>query len=188
MISKKQFAMETKLKSRSLQVTFKPGVKQSCRANNYFVSIGNEMVDLFLRRLTPRQYRITEPTGDFMPLRIWSDEVLLDEHNKEDFIGWINQLMKDISTISSDKWGLSELREIIERWSQPEEPMSNYFIEHMKQSHGVPLWNYQPKQSFIVLGGRVSMVSDKKLMFIQIDEGMSGMSIIGKGSYLFETG
>lgn len=180
--------METKQKSRSLRVSFKPGLKQSFRANNYFVTLGNEMVDGLVKELKPRQYRLMITEGDEMALLIWSNQIVLDENTKDYFSPWIMQLIREIDLIASGKLELGGLRDIVERWIRPSDPRTTYFIEHMQQSHGKILWKYQPKHSFIVLGGRICMVSSRKMLFAEVQEGLCGLSIIGKGSYLFETG
>lgn len=166
------------------RVSFKSGTKQSLQAAGYFSSTAEEAMEDVLAGLTARQYAISLHDGSTLRLRIWSSAIF-DEQDMPELLEWLQGIHKDIILLHGEVKHQDLLPQIVENWLTTRHGGVNFFMEQSDGDEpGSP--EAMADLSIGVLGGRTVMISTDTFMFTQLQDGVHGLAIANKGSYLIE--
>jgi len=168
----------------ALNVSFKPGMKQSLLAARYFNTTAEEAMDGLIASATPRQYLISVQDGTSLRVRIWS-EIGLEEEQMGELLDWLRGVQGDIRTIQSGSTNAHDHASVVEKWVAERHGIADLFLEQLDPTTSSKA-DMEPDLSLGVLGGRTVMISTNTLMFSRLQEGVFGLSIAQRGSYLIE--
>ena len=166
------------------RVSFKSGTKQSLQAAGYFSSAAEEAMEGVIAGLTARQYVINLHDDSKLRLRIWSNAIL-DEQDMPELLAWLQGIHKDVILLHDDARHDSRLPHMVENWTMARHGGVNFFMEQF-DGEAPESPDTVADLSIGVLGGRTVMISTNTFMFTQLQDGVHGLAIANKGSYLIE--
>lgn len=170
----------------TFRISFRSGIKQSFQATKYFRSVAEGLTNMFIPTLEPRQYVVGFPTGEMLPLRVWSSVKGLDDRLDE-LLEWVGSLHRDIRSLHRGATRDRELQHMVRNWLDIHCDGETFFLEQFPPSRS-PEFDDEaaPDLSIGVLGGHTVMVSTDTLMYVRLDDDVYGLALARHGSYLLE--
>ena len=171
-------------RNMALNVTFKPGTKQSLVAARYFNGTAEEAMNAVIAGFSPRLYRIMLQDDASIDLRIWS-ETEFEEEEIQGLLEWLRELYQDVKVLNRPVLEQAEFEQVVLGWLAKRDTLLNFFLEQLADDDSEDT-QVEPELSLGVLGGHTVMISTNTVMFTQLEPGIHGLSIAQRGSYLLE--
>ena len=168
----------------SLRVTFKPGALQSMHAARYFNEAAGNLLEGWIERLEAQLYTMGLEDGSTMHLHVWSEEELNEDQLQQLFV-WLMVLNEDIARSQKGRLREEEVRRMVANWLAFRHGGISFLAERSVLPSGGAAGE-RAELSLGVIGGRTVLVSTETMMFTRLTEGVYGLTMAGKGSYLVE--
>jgi hypothetical protein len=168
----------------SLRLSFKPGALQSLQAADYFTGAVTNLLEGWVDRLEPQLYLFDAEDGGTVHLRVWSD-VGHDEAQVHHLITWLLLVEEDLGVLSEKRLSEDELRRVLANWLTLRHDGGSFLVERSVLPAG-GAEGERLELSCGVLSGRTVLVSTESMMFAQLNTGLYGLTVAGRGSYLVE--
>lgn len=167
-----------------MHISYKPGVRQSQLAANYFQEAIEGVLESMIDGLGVHDHRIQADQGPCLNLRVWSAQPLL-EHELNELFEWMLSLRADIHSLHEAPDDVDGVAAKVVDWLQVRLGGADLFVELSI----VPGEETEDDGLEFVLGmvrGRSVVVSTDTLLFTWLDQDIFGLALAGNGSYLLE--
>lgn len=168
----------------SLRVSFKPGALQSLQAADYFTGAASTLLEGWVERLEQHVYLFDAEEGGTTSLRVWS-EAEHDEAHLQHLLVWLMIVREDLQRLGEGRPQEEEVRGMLANWLALRHGGGSFLVEQALLPAGGSSGE-RLELSCGVLGGRTVLVSTGSLMFTRLNEGLYGLTVAGRGSYLVE--
>lgn len=166
-----------------MRISYKSGAMQSLQAASYFNDAVGTMVEGWLERTEERLYAIDTEEGGEVQLRIWSS-MDIGAEDLHRLMVWLTIVQEDLERAHEIGSEAGRLEQLVKNWLAVRHDAADLFIEQATLKPGATVALAQ--LSMLILGGRTVMVSSDSLMFTRLHEGVFGLTLAGRGSYLLE--
>lgn len=167
-----------------LRITFEPGAMQSLQAASYFNGVIAHTVEPWLERWGARTYAMDTGEGAALRWRIWSEDDWSGEELSTLFV-WLLILREDIERLQERMLEPEAVAGMVSNWLAMRHDGRGFFLEESVldvEGHA----QAEPRLTLGVLEGRTVMISTDELMFTGLSDGLFGLAVAGRGSYLVE--
>lgn len=168
----------------SLRLSFKPGALQSLHAADYFNGAATALLEGWVERLEQHTYLLDAEDGGTMHLRVWS-EAEHDEERLHRLFVWLMIIHEDLRKLGEGRPQDEQVRRMLANWLALRHGGGSFLVEQSVLPAGGAV-DERMELSCGVLGGRTVLVSTESLMFTRLHEGIYGLTVAGRGSYLVE--
>jgi hypothetical protein len=165
------------------KVTFKPGWRQAADAADYFNGLAAELVRVIVGRTIPRLYLIAESGHRQLTVLLWVQDH--SSHNLPDLVPLLRALNTDAIRLARAQVAESLVMDFIKAVMSLRVDDGQCFAEVFSSPRAF-MSGRDPLLSIAVEGGRMTLVSAAKLLFVQQTDELFGMTIADHGSYLVE--
>lgn len=170
----------------AFRISFRSGIKQSLQATRYFRSVADGLTVALIPAMRPRQYMVGFPSGEILPLRVWSIADRFDGH-LDALLDWLSTLHRDIRALHRGGTRTRELQRMVRNWLDIHCEGETFFLEQFPPSRSSSFDpDGSPDLSIGVLGGHTVMVSSNTVMYVRLEDDVYGLSLARHGSYLLE--
>lgn len=159
--------------------TFKQGKEQAQRANHYFQGIASEWIVDRSNELVPRQYILQESGWPDLHVRVWSTGH--DGDSLRRMLPWIRRVQRKLGKLAAPG---GDPRNILPGLLQSHVSHAWCFIEVLGRKFFTP-----DEEQVLTLGvenGRLVLLSSPTVMLIELQEGLLGLTVHERGSWLIE--
>lgn len=167
-----------------LRLSFKPGALQSLQAADYFNGAAGTLLEGWVERLEQHTYALGIEDGGTMQLRVWS-EAEHDEQQLHHLIVWLMIVHEDLRKLGEGRPQEDQVRRMLANWLALRHGGGSFLVEQSVLPAGGASGE-RVELSCGVLGGRTVLVSTDSLMFTRLHEGVYGLTVAGRGSYIVE--
>jgi hypothetical protein len=165
------------------KVTFKSGWQQAAEAAQYFNGLAAELVRGIVEQSIPRLYLIGETGQRQLTILLWVQDH--DSHDLPDLVPLIRALHTDVIRLARTNVDESLVLDLIKAILCLRMNDRRCFLELFASPRAF-MSGRDPQLSLAVEGGRITLVSGAKLLFVQQTDELFGMTIGDHGSYLVE--
>lgn len=170
----------------AFRISFRSGIRQSFQATKYFRSVADALTGALIPSMSPRQFVVGFPTGEMLPLRVWSITDRIDEH-LDALLDRLSAVHRDIRALHQGGAHARDLQRMMRNWLDIHCEGETFFLEQFPPSRSSSFDpEGSPDLSIGVLGGHTVMVSSKTVMYVQLEDDVFGLSLARHGSYLLE--
>lgn len=167
-----------------LRITFEPGAMQSLQAASYFNGVIAHTVEPWLQQWQGRVYAMEMGEGPRLRWSVWSEEEWTAEELSSLFV-WLLILREDVERLQGEGIDEGDVGHMVRNWSALRHNGRSFFLEEsLLDEEGRTAAT--PRLTMGVLCGRTVMVSTDQVLFTGLDEGLHGLAVAGRGSYLLE--
>lgn len=167
-----------------LRANFEPGAMQSLQAASYFDEVVANTVEPCVSTWPGRSYTMEVGPGEALQWSIWSDDEWTETELGELFV-WVLILRDDMERLQSDLLDERSVAGMVGNWLALRHAGRSFYMEGSLIEDGI-LRMDGPEMSLGVTKGRTEMLSTHGVLFTRLFDGLFGMALAGRGSYLLE--
>ncbi len=169
----------------AVRITFKPGMKQSQQAARYFHDTVGGLVEALLDGCQEHHFRITAEQDTALQLRIWS-ATAPDQEELHGLMDLLLLLRADMRTLLEEQGGQAKVAQLATNWLSVHLGGADLYAELSIEASGTDA-DTRTEFALGLVHGRCAMISTDTTLFTWLDEGIFGLTVAGRGSYLVET-
>ena len=163
----------------AITCNFKPGEEQALEAHAYFTEVAGEWVDRTLEEMVPRQLMVEESSRPTMYMRIWSR--LNCQGQAQVLSQWLRVVQRRAKVLA--RHHVDPMIHLPTLMDCPVEG-ANCLVEVLGGTPFTPA-----EKNLLTVGlrnGRTVLVSSPKMILVELEDGLLGLAVYKRGSWLIE--
>lgn len=172
----------------SLSILPRFGAQQAKDAHAYFTRVVQDLLEQEAGPLIPTHYMIKEHANDSVPVRLWEDP-LRPRVSMEDHLHLLARVEEAVLGATSGKGSVKEMGKVIAsipHHLDSEEGGTHTFVLERLDPDDAFTANERATLVIGVVDELLVFIRSDDFMLVQLEEGLYGCSVKGKGSYLIE--